>query len=328
MTTFGSAFQTRTLPSELAVTTCLPSAVNVADRTKSLCPRSTARLRPCVGSQSRAVVSPAVTTNLPPGLKLTSRTGPVWPISWARLSPVDASQTRAVASSLAVATYLPLWLKTARSSGPRCPRIVTSRAPDPASQIRAIPSPPAVTIRSPSGENSSSDLETLLRSWRTTTPVCASHRRTTSSCVVTRSRSLGLKLTFVAPGPRKLAIRLPVFASQTWIYPSTVAICLPCGLKRTSPDRDRLVKRPAARARIAPGGGGSPGVLKLASSLPLSVAHICTRRPETVATRPPVESSWALRTIESLGWRRATDSTRSSAKALRSADSAEDRVES
>ena len=64
-----SASQTRAVLSPEAVTTRLPSGLNAAEWTGSVCPWREARVLPESASQTRAVLShEAVTTRLPSGL--------------------------------------------------------------------------------------------------------------------------------------------------------------------------------------------------------------------------------------------------------------------
>ena len=70
-----SASQTRAVLSNEAVMTRLPSGLNAAELTHSVCPSREARVLPESASQTRAVLScEAVTTRLPSGLNAAELT--------------------------------------------------------------------------------------------------------------------------------------------------------------------------------------------------------------------------------------------------------------
>jgi hypothetical protein len=103
-------------PSYDAVTTHLPSALNDAVLTGSLCPSSsTASGAAPDRSQTRAYISlDAVTTSLPSALNDALTTSPVCPLSMVDVrGETDRSQTRAVLSADAVTTRVPSGLNDA-----------------------------------------------------------------------------------------------------------------------------------------------------------------------------------------------------------------------
>src|SRR6266566_7242654 len=77
-----AASQTRTVPSLLALASCVPSGLKVTLLTSLACPCRVSRLCPVPASHTRTVwSSPAVARRDPSGLNATSETRPVWPTS-------------------------------------------------------------------------------------------------------------------------------------------------------------------------------------------------------------------------------------------------------
>ncbi len=89
----------RAVVSLLAVTNRLPSGLNLASYTISVCPTSACTCLPVLTSHTRAVLAaPAVTTRFPPGLKDTPYSDSVCPVSLTLALPLVVSQMRVVPS--------------------------------------------------------------------------------------------------------------------------------------------------------------------------------------------------------------------------------------
>ena len=158
-----AAFQTRAVPSSLAVTMRWPSGENAALLTASVWPSSFATCCPVAAFQIRAVPSSlAVTMRWPSGENAALLTGPEWPSSFATCCPVAAFQTRAVLSKLAVTMRWPSGENAALVTKPVWPssfsqQLPTGRVPDPCRLISAR-GDDALAVR---GERGAVDIATM-----------------------------------------------------------------------------------------------------------------------------------------------------------------------
>ena len=121
--------QSRTVSSDDADATSLPSGEKATALTRFEWPSSVLRQDPVPVSQSRTVSSPdADATSLPSGEKATALTQSEWPSSVLRQDPVPVSQSRTVLSSDADATSLPSGEKATALTEAQWPSSVCSEA--------------------------------------------------------------------------------------------------------------------------------------------------------------------------------------------------------
>ena len=144
--------QIRTVWSQLAEASQLPSGATATAATRLVRPVRAARSWPVAVSQIRTVPSPPPeASQLPSGATATASAPPVWPVKAARSFPVTASQIRTVPSPPPEASQLPSGATATASAPPVWPVKAARSFPVTASQIRTVPSPPPEASQLPSG---------------------------------------------------------------------------------------------------------------------------------------------------------------------------------
>jgi hypothetical protein len=147
-----AAFHTRAVRSALAVNTRVPSALNTACMTRSLCCIGGVMALPDSVSQIRALSSLAVTTRRPSVLKATAVIWYSCSTGWPTRAPVAVSHIRKTRSFPAVAMRLPSGLSLARVISERRSSVRSWAVS--AFHTRAVPPKSTLRISRPSAENS------------------------------------------------------------------------------------------------------------------------------------------------------------------------------
>ena len=180
------ASHSRAVPSQLAVTMRVPSGLNAAELTASVCPSSTASGCPSRVPQPRRAVRTGGDDARPVRAERRRVDPPVCPSSTASGCP-SASHSRAVPSSLAVTMRVPSGLNAAELTQPVCPSRTASGCPCP-SHSRAVPSALAVTMRVPSALNAAEVTAPLCPSSTASGCPCPSHSRAVPSTLAVTMR--------------------------------------------------------------------------------------------------------------------------------------------